>query len=98
MRRFHLIHDFPSIAFPKMRNPLRDSNRSSEALREKTLKRVERYYGKLALLQTWELAATGRFGIKAERIAVQADMAPLTRTVRQERSYLEHRADSIAAL
>ena len=81
-----------------MRNPLRDSNRSSEALRDKTLKRVERYYGKLALLQTWELAATGRLGIKAEKIAIQTNMAPLTKTVRQERSYLEHRADANARI
>jgi len=75
-----------------MRNPPRDPQRYTEANRARTIKRVERYYEKLALLQTWELAITGRLGARAERIALRTDVAGLTKTVRQERAYLEHRA------
>ena len=71
-----------------MRNPLRDSQRSTEANRARTVKRVERYYGKLALLQTWEQAPRG---LQARE---HAYVIGLTKTVRQERGYLEHRADA----
>jgi len=76
----------------KLRNPLRDSNRFTEANRERTLKRIERYYGKLALLQTWENAT------RAEQARNHGYIIELTKTVRQERCYLEHRADSMADL
>jgi len=76
------------------RNPPANTQRYVEANRLRTLKRVERYYGKLALLQTWEESLLGRLGARAARFAASEHdgITRLTKTVRQERSYLEHRA------
>jgi len=70
----------------KLRNPLDNTQRSTEANRARTVKRVERYYGKLALLQTWERMPT------AVQCRNHGYMMRLTKCVRVERNYLEHRA------
>src|SRR5580765_6410589 len=74
------IRHYPSPE-KSMRNPLRDSQRATEANRARTIKRVERYYGKLALLQTWESEPMATRGANHEYIV------GLTKTVRQERAY-----------
>lgn len=73
------------------RNP-REPHRSTEANSERTLKRIEQFQGKVALLKTWEA--------QPEDVQIENHdfIIGLRNRVRNIRNYLLHRADAKANL
>lgn len=67
-----------------------NSHRQTEANDRKTQKRIEQYYGKVALLNTWEEQPEN---VQANN---HAYIIELRRHVRNVKNYLMHRNDSNA--
>ena len=69
-----------------------NSHRSTEVNKERTVKRVEEYYGLDALIRTWELAD--------DELQMENHdyLLELRRRFRNVRNYISHRADAGAEL
>ena len=75
---------------PKQINP--KSHRTTEANKERTLKRVEEYYGLDALIRTWEAMPD------AIQIREHDYILELRRRHRNVRNYIQHRGTHDAEL
>jgi len=74
----------------KQRNS--NSHRTTEANKERTVKRVEEYYGLDALIRTWDLASDEL------QIENHDYILGLRRRFRNVRNYISHRADAGAEI